>query len=122
MKPAHALLAALITFGAALILQSPHAAAHHGWSEYDATKTLKETGTIKESGYDHPHGFVKLETAGKVWTVILAPPSRMEARGLPKDALKVGNKLSVEGYVHRKDAQEMRAERVTSGDKTVELR
>ena len=107
---------------AGLTLTSLAALAHHGWSEYDATKTLNHTGTIKESGYDHPHGFVKLETPGKTWTVILAPPSRMEARGLPKDALKVGNKLTVEGYAHRKDANEMRAERVTSGDKTVELR
>lgn len=122
MKPAHALLAGLIAFGCTLLLQSPHAAAHHGWSEYDASKTLKETGTIKESGYEHPHGFVKLKTANKLWTVILAPPSRMEARGLPKDALKVGNQVTVEGYAHRKDAQEMRAERISAGDKTVELR
>lgn len=113
---------ALRIFALSFSLLSLSALAHHGWSEYDASKTLKETGTIKESGYDHPHGFVKLEVAGKVWTVILAPPSRMEARGLPKDALKVGSKLTVEGYAHRKDAQEMRAERVTSGDKTVELR
>ena|SRR5688572_18446221 len=57
------------------------AAAHHGWSEYDAGKVLKETGTIKESGYDHPHGFVKLDTGKKVWTVILAPPS---PHGVPR--------------------------------------
>lgn len=107
---------------AGLLALSGAALAHHGWSEYDATKTLTETGTIKESGYDHPHGFVKLETAKKTWLVILAPPSRMETRGLPKDALKVGNKLTVVGYPNRTKAEEMRAERVIAGDKTVELR
>ncbi|MBL8518949.1 MAG: hypothetical protein JNM76_18460 [Betaproteobacteria bacterium] len=113
---------ALIACGVASLLQAPHAAAHHGWSEYDATKTLKETGTIKESGYEHPHGFVKLDTGAKTWLIILAPPSRMEARGLPKDALKVGNKVTIEGYVKRSDANEIRAERITAGNKTVELR
>ena len=98
------------------------ALAHHGWSEYDQTKPLTETGTIKEYGYDHPHGFVKLDLAGKTRLVILAPPSRMESRGLPKDALKPGNKVTVVGYQNREKAEEMRAERITFGDKTVELR
>ena len=111
----HAIAFSLAAFcGAAL--------AHHGWSEYDAGTTLKETGTIKESGYDHPHGFVKLDTGKKVWTVILAPPSRMESRGLAKDALKTGNTLTVEGYQNRTKPEEMRAERVTASGKTVELR
>ena len=46
-----------------LPLRCPFAAlAHHGWSEYDATQALKLTGTIEESGYEHPHGHVKLKT------------------------------------------------------------
>ena len=40
------------------------ASAHHGWSGYDSSKTLNLTGTIKESGYEHPHGFVKFEVPG----------------------------------------------------------
>jgi len=106
----------------AAVLFSASALAHHGWSEYDQTKPLTEAGVIKEYGYDHPHGFVKLEVAGKTRLVILAPPSRMESRGLPKDALKPGNKVTVVGYQNREKAEEMRAERITYGDKTVELR
>src|SRR5262249_1749884 len=49
-------------------------------SSYDSSKVLTLTGTIREAGYEHPHGFVKLET-GKIWRVVLAPPSRMENRG-----------------------------------------
>ena len=41
------------------------------------------TGTIREAGYEHPHGYVRLERRSKVWVVMLAPPSRMENRGLP---------------------------------------
>ena len=96
--------------------------AHHGWSGYDTNSVLNLDGTIREAGYEHPHGYVKLETPGKTWLVVLAPPSRMENRGLPASALKVGAKARVEGYPNRTDAQEMRAERITVDGKTVELR
>jgi hypothetical protein len=98
------------------------ALAHHGWSEYDSAKLLKLTGKIAESGYEHPHGHIKLVTPGKTWQAILAPPSRMEARGLSKEALKVGAQVTVEGYANRSKPEEMRAERITAGGKTVELR
>jgi hypothetical protein len=95
---------------------------HHGWSSYDQTKTLNFTGKILEMGYDNPHGMIKLEVKKKTWTVVLAPPSRMESRGLTKDMLKVGTTATVVGYPHLKIKDEMRAERITIGDKTTELR
>jgi hypothetical protein len=96
--------------------------AHHGWSEYDASKPLTVTGAIKASGYEHPHGHIGLEAPGKTWQVILAPPSRMERRGLAKDALKPGTQVTVTGYANRSKPDEMRAERITVNGKTVELR
>lgn len=98
------------------------AAAHHGWSSYDSTKPLNVTGVIKDAGYEHPHGYIALETPGKTWSVVLAPPSRMENRGLPREMLKPGTQATVVGYPHRGEPQEMRAERITIGGKTVELR
>ena len=98
------------------------ALAHHGWSSYDSSKQLTLDGVIKESGYEHPHGHVHLETPGKTWFCVLAPPSRMENRGLPKEALKVGNTVTVVGYPNRNKPEEMRAERIVFEGKTVELR
>jgi hypothetical protein len=98
------------------------AIAHHGWSEYDSTQTLKLTGTIEEAGYEHPHGHIKLKTPTKVWLAVLAPPSRMENRGLTKEMLKTGATATVEGYPNRSKPEEMRAERITVAGKTVELR
>jgi hypothetical protein len=98
------------------------ALAHHGWSEYDSSKPLTLTGVIKESGYEHPHGHVHLEAPGKTWQVVLAPPSRMERRGLARADLKAGTKATVMGYANRNKPEEMRAERITIGGKTVELR
>jgi hypothetical protein len=108
--------------GLAAALFAASAFAHHGWSEYDSSKPLKLSGTILESGYEHPHGQVRLETPGKTWNVVLAPPSRMEFRGLAKEMLKPGTQASVEGYPNRDKPEEMRAERITIGGKTVELR
>ncbi|HYR34639.1 MAG TPA: DUF6152 family protein [Burkholderiales bacterium] len=108
---------------AALALALPVAGnAHHGWSEYDSANTLKLTGKIVESGYEHPHGHVRLETPAKTWNVVLAPPSRMERRGLEKGMLKPGASASVEGYANRNKPEEMRAERITLEGKTFELR
>lgn len=98
------------------------AMAHHGWSEYDSSKELKLAGTIAESGYEHPHGHIKLVTPGKTWLAVLAPPSRMNARGLPPSDLKKGAKVTVIGYPNRNKPEEMRAERIIVGGKTVELR
>lgn len=98
------------------------ALAHHGWSEYDASKPLKLTGKVVKSGYEHPHGHVQLAAKDKTWMVILAPPSRMENRGLPAAEIAAGKTVTVEGYPNRQKAEEMRAERITAGGKTVELR
>ena len=105
----------------ALLLPVP-ALAHHGWSGYDATQELNVTGVIRESGYEHPHGYLKLEVPGKTWLVILAPPSRMERRGLEKAMLAAGRRVQIVGYPNRTDAGEMRAERIIADGKTVELR
>ena len=96
--------------------------AHHGWSGYDSSQVLNLTGVIRESGYEHPHGYVKLEVGDKLWLVVLAPPSRMERRGLPRQLLAVGTAATVAGYPNRTDASEMRAERITLDGKTTELR
>jgi hypothetical protein len=119
MKRRRAILAVVALAAGAL---AATALAHHGWSEYDSSKEVNLTGKIVESGYEHPHGHVRLETPGKTWLCVLAPPSRMENRGLPKDALKIGNTVTVVGYPNRNKPEEMRAERITFQGKTVELR
>ncbi len=100
-------------------------AAHHGWSNYDESKTLNLTGVVRESGYSNPHGFARLQVdgeQGKVWYVVLAPPARMQGRGLTREMLKEGTTATVVGYPHREKVEEMRAERITIDGKTTELR
>jgi Family of unknown function (DUF6152) len=107
---------------AILVLAAGVLYAHHGWTGYDEKKTVEYTGVIKESGYENPHGFVNIEVDKQIWHIVLAPPTRMESRGLPKDKLKVGNTATIVGYPHREIKNEIRAERITIDGKTTELR
>ena len=109
----------------AVWLMAGSALAHHGWSQYVANKALNLTGVITEAGYSNPHGLIRLQVDGedgKTWLAVLAPPSRMNSRGLSQEMLKVGTTATVVGYPHRQQADELRAERITIEDKTVELR
>ena len=112
----------LILVATLVLLGASTAVAHHGWSGYDASKELTLTGTIKEAGYEHPHGSVRLQTPDKTWIVVLAPPSRMENRGLQREMLAPGTQATVVGYPNRTNPEEMRAERITISGKTTELR
>lgn len=112
----------LMGIGAALALGIGAAAfAHHGWSGYHE-EAQKLSGVIEESTYGNPHGSIRLKTAEKSWLVVLAPPGRMTNRGLTPEMIKVGARVSVEGYQNKTDESEMRAERITADGKTVELR
>ena len=110
-----AIVATLAVSGASL------AWSHHGWSGY-SEELLTLNGTIEASSYANPHGSATLKTEDKTWTVVLAPPSRMQTRGLTREMLKPGVAAKVEGYAHRTDSSELRAERITIDGKTVELR
>ena len=66
---------------------------------------------------------MKIEADKKTnWNVILAPPARMESRGLTKDKLKIGTTVTIAGYAHKQTKDEIRAERITIDGKTTELR
>lgn len=113
------LTAAMLSLAAAII--SGPATAHHGWSSYE-TKPVKVTGPILSTKYENPHGQIEMDYEGKRWTVVLAPVSRMKARGLSESDLTAGNTVTVEAYTLKSGGAEMRAERVTVDGKTVELR
>jgi hypothetical protein len=96
--------------------------AHHGWGSYDAKNPVTITGKILTSVYENPHATITVQVADKVWTVILAPTSRMRNRGAIPELIKVGNEITAFGYPSTVEKDEMRAERITSGGKTIEMR
>ena len=124
------LTAAATFFGAGI----GSASAHHGWTGYDSNTLLILTGVIQEVQYSNPHVMVTLEIPAEpeedgtiedppmLLSVVLAPPSRSEARGMAREKFAVGATATVEGYLHRSNEMELRAERITIDEITVELR
>jgi hypothetical protein len=124
-------LAAAATF---LAIGVGSASAHHGWTGYDSNTLLILGGRITEVDYQNPHVQIVLEVPAEpeedgtiedgpeYLLVVLAPPSRSESRGMPRSMFQPEAEALVEGYLHRTQDRELRAERITIGGISVELR
>jgi Family of unknown function (DUF6152) len=106
----------------ALIAAIGPAAAHHGWGSYDAANPVMVAGPILTSKYENPHATLTVRGSDKVWTVTLAPTSRMTSRGALMQMVAVGKTISAYGYPSTVEKDEMRAERITVDGKTYEMR
>jgi hypothetical protein len=95
-------LAAALAPGAAI--------AHHGWGGYDTSKSFTVTGEILKSTYENPHCEIEMKVNGKHWRFVLAPPSRMQQRGITADMILPGKTCTVFGYPHTSNWCARRAE------------
>lgn len=98
------------------------ALAHHGWGSYDSTKGFTMTGKVATLDWSNPHAHLTMTHAGATWEAILAPLSRMQARGLTREMISGASEVSVFGYPSTKTQNEMRAERIIISGTTYELR
>lgn len=110
------LLTAMLLAGVVPVL------AHHGWGSYDAQKPITLEGTLKRVEYSNPHVHVELTAGGSDWEATLAPPFRMNARGIAEAGIKTGMSVKLHGYPSRQNAREMRAEWIEIAGKRTELR
>jgi hypothetical protein len=113
--------ASAATLALALAITPTAAVAHHGWSAYGETPQ-KITGVIRGAQFGNPHATIQLQAQDRTWLVVLAPPSRMTTRGLTAESLAAGQPATVEGYAHRSQDNEMRAQSISLGDTTIPLR
>ena len=111
-----------VTCLAASALLTGAAFAHHGWGSYDAAKPITVTGPILTSKFENPHATLTVRGSDKVWTVTLAPTSRMTSRGAIAKIIAVGNNISAYGYPSTATPDEIRAERITVDGKSYEMR
>ena len=118
----HKLRSAAMAGLVVMALGGSPALAHHGWGSYDSGTVMTIEAPIVEASYQYPHCGLVLEHEGQRWTIVLAPPSRMDRRGIPDGELEPGLTVKVEGYPSTVEPHEMRAERITVNGRTVELR
>jgi uncharacterized protein DUF6152 len=117
-----ALMLRIVVALAAVASPMGAAVAHHGWGSYDASKPVTVAGPILTSKFENPHATITVRSSDKVWTVTLAPTSRMTSRGATKKVVAVGQNVSAYGYPSTVQKNEMRAERITVDGKTYEMR
>jgi hypothetical protein len=98
------------------------ALGHHGWGSYDADRLQDFEATLVTVAYRNPHAEVEVDRDGERWLVILAPTSRMDARGLPPGALVEGRSIGIQAYPRSDGTRELRAERIVVDGRTIELR
>jgi hypothetical protein len=111
-----------ITVGLLSVAAIGSAIAHHGWGSYDASHPVTVEGPILTSKFENPHAAITVKGTDKEWTVTLAPTSRMTSRGATAAMIAVGQTISAYGYPSTVEKNEMRAERITVGGKTIEMR
>jgi hypothetical protein len=112
----------LLMLASTLAITAGGAFAHHGWGSYDASRSVVIESAVTRVVWQNPHVHIGVTHDGAAGELVLAPPFRMDARGLEPDMLKVGTKVRAEGYVSTRTEREMRAERIAIGDRSFELR
>jgi Family of unknown function (DUF6152) len=85
-----------------LIAAAPVFGHHSEAAEYDSTKPVKITGTIKKVEWQNPHVWFYVDVKdenGKIttWGFSAAPPGALMRRGITKEALTLGAVVNVEG-------------------------
>ena len=93
------------------------------WNAYDRTKPQKFSGVVKTTRFNRDsYGVTTLDADGKTLTVVLAPPVRMDFRGLTEEMLKPGVAVTIEGFVSKRTPTEVRAEILTVGKRSFDMR
>lgn len=107
---------------AAVLLRVGPVRAHHSFvAEYDGSKPVTVTGTVTKVEWTNPHIWFYVDVkseAGTVenWGFSGGAPTILLRRGIPRDALKVGDVITVEGFRARDGSNNASGGRVTFTD------
>jgi hypothetical protein len=101
----------------------PLSGHHSEAAEYDSTKPVKLSGTLKKVEWANPHVWFYVDVAGEdgktaTWGFSTAPPGSLMRRGIRKEALKMGAVVNVEGVRARDGSNNAAMRRLTFADGT----
>lgn len=86
-----------IVFAAIMLIHTTGLAiAHHGWS-WTTGGNIALTGIVKSAQLGNPHGVLKIDADGDIWTVQVGQPWRNERAGLKAGDLAEGVEVKIVG-------------------------
>ena len=105
----------------ALSLQAGAVLAHHGWA-WTSGGNIELTGIIQSAELGNPHGVLKVDAEGEIWTVEVGQPWRNERAGVRDGDLAPGVEIRVIGEPAADPEDKLlKAERFYIGDREVIL-
>ena len=95
--------------------------AHHGASEYDMTKIVTLTATVKELQFVNPHTllvFTAKDDSGKAieWEGELPSPNLLSRRGWSRSSLKPGDQVTVIGALAKNGEKGLQVKKLVFPD------
>jgi Family of unknown function (DUF6152) len=114
---------ALILLASAAPVLTPLWAHHSFRAEFDSKKLMQFTGIVTKVEWTNPHAHFYVDmkdSTGKVtnWNFELGTPLQLRRQGWKRDSLKVGDQITVEGYVAKDGSKMATAARVILADGT----
>ena len=93
--------------------------AHHSFAaEFDAAKPIEIKGIVTKVDWANPHVWIYLnvkDEQGAVanWGAELGPPHGLQRSGWQRETLKIGEQVTVNGFLARNGSNRMNARTVT---------
>jgi hypothetical protein len=106
----------------ALLLSAKPMTSHHSFTaEYDSAKLMQFTGTVTKVEWTNPHArfYLDVKDARGVvtnWNFELGSPILLRRLGWRQESLKIGEQVSVEGYLAKDGAKMANARKVILAD------
>jgi Family of unknown function (DUF6152) len=104
-----------------VLLVTPLVAHHSFEAEYDIKKTMQVSGVVTKVEWMNPHARFYVDVKdenGSVtnWNFELGSPNVLRLQGWKRDSLKVGDQVTVDGYLAKDGSKMANARRVTLAD------